>query len=658
MRPSSRIADRQRLESGAGALRLVWLVCIPAATSVAIATPAAAQRVEENATLAADDGFGAGVGAERVGLYSGSDVRGFSPSAAGNIRIEGLYIDRVADFSERLIASDRVRVGITAQNYAFAAPTGIDDFALRAAGPKALLSAAAQAVDNGNRRLDLDAQIPLADNLSLAAGAGIFHRVFTSGATGTFASYALRGRWQATDRIEISPFWGRVDTYQRQVSPTFLTASDFIPEGLRDGHYVGPHWAAQRSIASNYGVIAKANSGALQLRAGLFRSVATTPENYSLLLRNLTPAGVADRQLIADPRLKTDSVSGELRLDWRLEEQSRRHLFSLALRGRHRTAVYGGGTAIDYGRGDVNAETVAAKPDFTFGPSTHEKVEQVTPGVGYELRWRGVGSLNLGLQRAIYVKSVHPPGGAVSKGRDPSWLYNASTALTLSDKVALYASASSGLEESGVAPEYAANRRQILPAIHTSQLDAGVRLVAPRGMRVVAGVFDIRKPYFATDANNVFVEAGDIRHRGVELSLTASPAPGLTLVGGAVLMRPRVSGLSVERGLIGKKPVGDVAKVATLNASYSPPIAPKLNFGAGLYYHSPRTASSSNATSTPAALFVDLSARYRLQVADRPAVLKLQASNITDKLDYAVFSSNAFGFNTRRLVSLSFTVDI
>ncbi len=56
------------------------------------AAPAAAQRTAENAVTSADDAFGTSVGNETIGLYGIGEVRGFSPGAAGNIRIDGLYL--------------------------------------------------------------------------------------------------------------------------------------------------------------------------------------------------------------------------------------------------------------------------------------------------------------------------------------------------------------------------------------------------------------------------------------------------------------------------------------------------------------------------------------------------------------------------------------
>ena len=90
-----------------------------------------AQRAGENAVTQADDAFGTSVGNEQVGLYSSFDVRGFSPTAAGNVRIDGLYFDQVSELDSRVTDSSRIRVGIAAQGYAFPAPTGVVDYSLR-----------------------------------------------------------------------------------------------------------------------------------------------------------------------------------------------------------------------------------------------------------------------------------------------------------------------------------------------------------------------------------------------------------------------------------------------------------------------------------------------------------------------------------------------
>src|SRR5262245_25302040 len=77
--------------------------------------PALAQRTDDNATQESDDAFGRSVGNESIGIYDDGEVRGFSPIDAGNVRIEGLYFDRLSDPTQRLIDGSAVRVGIAAQ---------------------------------------------------------------------------------------------------------------------------------------------------------------------------------------------------------------------------------------------------------------------------------------------------------------------------------------------------------------------------------------------------------------------------------------------------------------------------------------------------------------------------------------------------------------
>ena len=121
--------------------------------------PRLAQRADENAVKAADDAFGTSVGNEKIGLYSASDVRGFSPVNAGNIRIEGLSVTEHGGFTNRIVSGSTIRVGLTAQGYPFPAPTGIADYSLRSSGNDAIFSPVIYLGPYGTAQVDLDAQI-------------------------------------------------------------------------------------------------------------------------------------------------------------------------------------------------------------------------------------------------------------------------------------------------------------------------------------------------------------------------------------------------------------------------------------------------------------------------------------------------------------------
>src|SRR5438874_2818977 len=107
-----------------------------AAAAVAVVPSAvlAQSRSDENAVTQAEDAFGFSVGRESLGIYNAGNARGFSPAAAGNLRIDGLYFDQMWGLSSTLLDSTSIKVGLSAQGYPFAAPSGIVDQTLRAPG--------------------------------------------------------------------------------------------------------------------------------------------------------------------------------------------------------------------------------------------------------------------------------------------------------------------------------------------------------------------------------------------------------------------------------------------------------------------------------------------------------------------------------------------
>lgn len=616
-----------------------------------------AQRVSDNAVAGAEDAFGVSIGNERVGLYSSSEVRGFSPITAGNIRLEGLYIDRPAAFTDRLVASNVVRVGLAAQTYLFPAPTGVVDYKVRPSGARALLSVMGGYGPMGGGRLELDGQVPLGPRLGLVAGAAVFRDEYASGADADLASYAVAARWRPNDDSLVLPFWSRVDTWDREATPIYVAAPGVIPPEVRRRRDMGPGWADYRNVATNAGLLGHTRlPWDVRVAAGLFRSDQDTRENHAHVLTEVQADGRARRRITRDPAQGLASTSGELRFSRSVVEGPRAHDVHLSFRGRERTGRYGGGATIDYGATTVSEVLNVPEPEVALSAQTREQVRQSTLGLAYDGRWRDLGSLSLGLQRTDYRKVVRRPASAQTVSADSAWLYNAAASWRVTQRLAVYASTTRGLEESGLAPDSAANRTQALPAILTDQWDAGLHWILSENLRLVAGAFEVKKPYFAPDDANVFRQQGVVRHRGVEMSLTGTPTPGLSLVAGAVLMRPRVTGEPVDAGRLGKRPVGQAARTLTLSGTWNlPPDGLALTFAAS--HHSARPADQLDRARTPAATILDVGLRYRFDVGRTPALLRLQVTNVADTFDWKIVSSGAFEVNPPRAATLFLTVD-
>ncbi|MCI4591076.1 TonB-dependent receptor [Sphingobium sp. BYY-5] len=634
-----------------------------ALSAASVADPVIAQRADDNAVTAAEDAFGTSIGNETIGLYSSSQVRGFSPVSAGNVRIEGVYFDRQASLSERLVSGSTIRVGLSAQGYPFPAPTGIVDYKLRSVRDRPIISLVVGSFEYGAPTIEVDAQIPIdGERLGIAAGASYAHEKYYDGSDAHYIRAAIIPHWRPSDGIELAPFWSMTIGKDEQVAPTIVTAGSFVAPEAPRRRYFGQEWAAKDSRGINAGVIAKARIGRdWFVVVGAVRSIFVNEQNFAELFVDTTQDGQTRERIIADPGQRYASTSGELRVSRSFFDGPRLHTLHASVRARRLDSFYGGAAEpIDLGQRRLGMPVPVAQPaSYSFGERVHDSVRQTTIGLAYEGRWKDVGELSLGVQRASYSKTIDLPGDAqTTRTHDKPWLLSASAAAYLTDTLALYAGYTRGLEESGLAPNNAANRNEALPAIRTRQADAGIRWAISPRMKLVAGVFDVRKPYFNTDEANVFTILGDVRHRGVELSLSGNPTDQLSVVAGAVLMQPRVTGEAVELGRVGRKPLGQSATILRGNADYRLPFLPGVSLDLALSWYGKRPASRDNLVSVDPYALIDIGARYRFKLGRSPATFRIQMQNVTNTFAWNIVGSNSYGLMDKRRFTAFLAVDL
>jgi iron complex outermembrane recepter protein len=622
------------------------------------ATTAAAQRTQENAVKAAEDAFGVTVGRETLGLYTTSSVRGFSPTAAGNVRIDGLYFDQVWGLNARLRRSTTIRVGPSAQSYPFPAPTGIVDYALKVPGISPALSLLVSADEWGSAGVEADADVPLGtDRLRLGLGAAWFGEEYYNGTDAYYRNGGAQLRWTPSEKLQIVSFGARSEARDDEFGPIYVPAGAFLPPRVARRHFDGPSWVDYDSTASNYGALASYTPASdWTVRLAAFHSLVDDRASYTNLLVNLQPDGSAERLIVADPPTRTASTSGELRISRRIGDGPRLHDIHFSLRARDRARRYDGADTLDLGSMRPGTPVTAPKPVFEFGPQTQDDVMQRTAGLAYELRWAQRAQVGLGLQRTSYEKRVNKAGAQASTSDEP-WLYNVAVAYALNDVLTAYASYTRGLEESGIAPDAASNRREALPAIRTRQADAGVRYALSPSLKVLAGVFEVAKPYFTLDGANRYRALGDVAHRGVEVSLSGAVSKSLDVVAGAVVMDPEVSGPDVRAGLVGSRPVGQPKRTLLLTADWRPPLLSGLSFDVGVRHVTDVPATRDDSVSLPARMLVDLGARYRFTVGSTPAVLRISLANVTDEYGYELRGSGVYDVIPGRHASAYLSVD-
>lgn len=621
-----------------------------------------AQRTDDNAVKAAEDAFGKSVGDEQIGIYNSGMVRGFSPVDAGNVRIEGLYFDQQSNPTQRLVGGTTIHVGISAQGYPFPAPTGIADYELRRPGGQPMASINLSAGPWGHKGAEFDAQLPIeGDRLGVAFGGGIYAESQPHHGLSRLNTMAVIGRYAPAPDVEVLPFWSRIQVRDEESSSLIFTDGTFLPPRVPRDRFLGQKWSDFGGTLGNYGVIAKAKPAGLEISAGVFRSYFQSKEEHiDLLFGTQRDGNVLDRVVVVDGGNRFASTSGEIRVAKSFTEGPRWHNFVASLKGRDQSRRYGGAALVSLGASVLDAEDFRPEQTPAIGPKTRDHVTQKTIGMGYQGRWAKVGEISLGLQKTDYSKDVVDPDPTVVFPPTISnpWLFSANAAAYVTDRIALYGGFTRGLEESPVAPVEAVNRNEAPPAIRTTQKEAGVRWKVSEGVSAVVGYFDIDKPYFNLDSAQRFRELGQVRNRGVEFSVAGPVAEGLFVVAGNVWLDATVSGEEVDRGLIGRRPIGTFRRHTIISMDYQVPGVQPLSLNAVFEGTSARTANAMDTLRIPTRAVMHLGARYKFKIANKPLLLRANVQNVTNTFGWAVGGSGFFVPNGNRRYSLSLAADL
>jgi iron complex outermembrane recepter protein len=630
--------------------------------------PAQAQRTTENAVTDADDAFGTNVGLETTGIYTENDTRGFSPLKAGNSRIDGVYYDPVAVLSGRLRQGTSIRVGFAAEDYPFQAPTGIVDNRFKPWPTELGASVGLTRYAYGGHILDLDLRVPLIeDHLGLTGGVAKADTRLTSGQRSQSWGVTVRPILRLAG-FEVAPFVAMA-TFTSSLPQPLVVVSDLVPDLPPKRRYLGQTWAEGKSEGNTYGVHVKgAITDKLSLRGGLFRSETLREKNFSEIYQVLPgsqqPSGgqvLANHLFISDPVQDIRSDSGEVQLAWRFGTDRWRHRIFAGYRARDRRTDSNGSWRRNFGEVVFGEPDPQPEQEHPFGEVNEGRVRQSSFMLGYIGKHRSGAVINLGLQRARYRADFFDAARDLTTStRTQTWLYNATVGVPLTQAISVYVGTQRGLEDSGAVPESAINRNEQLPATITTQYEGGVRWKFDGGQLVV-NAFQITKAYFAS-VNGFYVDAGDVRHRGIEASLSGRFFDHLTLLAGAVIMQPRVLGAAVEAGQLGQRPVGTPSLYARIDANYRTDIFGGLTPTVSVIYTGSRAVGSrplanGSQLTLPGVATVDLGVRQQFKLGEIGASFRIVVQNVFDTAAWKVVGDNTLTIDERRRVIATLAAD-
>jgi iron complex outermembrane receptor protein len=597
-----------------------------------------AQHASDDPVALANDGFGLTLGLESIGLYGPGFVRGFNPQTAGNVRIDGLYFDQQGPLSNRVVEGSIIRIGVSEIGYAFPAPTGIVDYELRHPGngtPNATIVTSAGPFQA--RGVSIDGSVPvISSELQLPMGAS--YQISTQtpfgspnpGYTSTVVNVGATPQWKPNDWLTFRGVFDWTRTSNAKTLPIVLTAGDYQPPETPRGYY-GQNWAEGRGLAENYGGIVTARLNRYwSLAAGIFRSVADNPVSYADLYLNTQPNGSAEQYIVSNPDQTTSSTSGEARLTGRFATGSWRQDVVLLARGRDTRALYGGSDVVDLGAALIDQGIQVPSPTFVYAARTHDRTDLWSAGVAYRAQWQGHADLAFGIQQESYTKDVTSPALPEAHLTDHPLRAYATAALALTDRATAYAGYTQGLEDSGVATSSAENRGAILPDARTWQADTGIRYLPNARVKLIAGLFEIEKPYFNLDTRNVDRALGLQRATGLELSASGEVIRNFSVAAAVLWGEVKVIGPNLKAEGVGSIALNQARFTATINANYIFPRLPALSVDMAILHFGPYPASVNDVAQAPEATVVALGGRYRFKILGARATLRVQVQNLTN----------------------------
>ncbi len=232
-----------------------------------------------------------------------------------------------------------------------------------------------------------------------------------------------------------------------------------------------------------------------------------------------------------------------------------------------------------------------------------------------------------------------------------------------SDKVSFYANYAEALIPGQIAPATSGgvpvtNAGEVLDPFKGKQVEAGVKYDSGR-FGGTASVFSITLPS-AYVQNNRFGTNGEQRNQGVELTVFGEPVDGVRILGGATWIDAELT-RTAGGALNGKRPIGVPEWQFNANLEYDLPLLEGLTVDGRVVYTGEQPANAANTVNLDSWTRLDLGARYRVTIADKPVTFRARIENVTDE-NYWASSGGYPGANYLvlggpRTVSLTASVD-
>lgn len=571
-------------------------------------------------------------------------IRGIAVENRTNYRLNGAM--PIMNFSQvPLEDKERVEVlkGASALYYGFTSPAGVVNFVTKRAGATPVTRVGLTLDQNGTavgsvdvaRRFGAERQVGVRVN---AAGGALGSYLDGVGdGSHRFLSAALD--WRIGDRLLLK---GDVEYDRRRVTeqaavnlPTAVGGTITLPHPVDPTRLVGPDWADFDATTRNALLradYALADGWALTVEAGHSEMAR---DRRLAIFRFANNAGVASGEGSIRGNLQRHAVDSDL---------LRAELFGTFASGPIAHELTLGTSRTDKGQDPIYqsnyviasqnlyAPRVITKVSYGARPTTPTTAALDTEDTGLyaldRMRFGKNWQLIAGLRYARYRSDQ---GSAHYTASETTPLL--AGIYKLGDTLSLYASYAEGLEEGEAAPAGTANENQRLAPGVSKQKELGLRWQAPGGTLLSAALFDIRRPGYYTNSDNVFTADGEQRYTGIELSTQGQLTRQLGWQTSAQWLDPRFAQIGPRYD--GKLPENAARRTGSAFLTYAFDTLPGLSLNGGAYYTGRRPVNDLNQAWLGDITLLSVGGRYVTTLFARRTSWQLNVDNLADKRYWA-----------------------
>jgi iron complex outermembrane receptor protein len=614
-----------------------------------------------DATLSAADGFGETVGLNQIGIYNAGNIRGFDPTNSAAYRIDGAYFAHAGDLSDGAIDGVAIRVGTSATRLTYPSPSGIIDYQLRSykQGDR-WLNVGVGTYAWYAPALELNFSAASANGRAgIAGGAEIRPtNVYPKGSRGSEYFVGAVPEWRPSDRLRARAVlsYGHV-TADHGLWSDFIAGQVLPPAPAMPVLLPPPSAAAHEYQSGVGGLVDYSPSRNWKVSAAAFASADGFSYDYTAFIYDLSP--FVHASLTHHPQQFTRANSAELRVARDITGARATHRLSWAVRFRNKQVTNSDERAVDLGTIDRRNPVypdVPAYPDD--GRRSRDVVKQLVASIDYSATLEDRLELRMGLDVTDREERFFALSGESASARLRRGFPHASVVWSLNSRTAFFSSFVKGVEDSGIAPYFAANENQVLPAVIARQWELGARMQLTPSVGLIIAGFDTRKPTAGLRPDLVYTLVGDERHAGIELSLSGQVDSRTRIVLGAVDMTQELSGPLVEGGSIGRRPVGVSPAIVSATVVRQLARRPAWSLDAQLRWSSGKYIDSQNSLRTPSVALLDVGARRQFRFAGSPAELRLSATNLFNRRAWDAYTTGDLLPLTRRTVGVWAAVNL